>query len=647
MRYEQGRAAPRQPQILVAAAPGDPRALRLVDDLQAMGWNIFLAETPEIAEEIAPRAICVVVLRPRYWNAPPIAATVRANPPYLIPVLAEPMPLPRGPWTFEPIPMESPRQVATEVAQALEDGLRALDWRRSSRPNPVVPRDTYPSAGPSSMPYRPDYDPFAPAAGSGNLAERAFPTPSRPAARAGVPLTLQPVPAKRRAGAGRVVGPVLSVLVIAGLLFGGYKAGVLNKVKGLLSKGTAATSTATQPIAYSAALPGPGCDKGGGTWEPVHDSSLTLACQTGGTLVTKNSNFDTVGTIYFAGKDLAPFPASYRVQLTASIQSGDASTGVGLEVHGQAHSGGQVLDVQSSGWVLDDYGTDGHLTQRLALGFFPQPVKTFVMVVDVEGGAMTLTINNVVVDTVLNATYDATETIGLIIEDGGATKPIVALFSQFSYTPLTAPGVNATAIAATATAVAMSAKPYQAAIPGPGCDKGKGQWDPTTFGDPTTTIKCLSDGLQITQPGTAQNVGEVNFYNLDGNFPANYTLAAQVTMNTIAGGCVGFFARSSAAGSYHVYVCGDGAWRICKRMGAAPCSNLDAGNIAINTNTPAQLDLMVSGSTLTFTINGVKVSAAKDPATPLTATDDISLALDASSNTAVAVFRNFVFTPLP
>lgn len=632
MRYEPMRPGPRQPQILVASAPGDPRAIRLVDDLLAMGWQVILADTPELAEELAPSAICIAVLRPRYWNAPPIAATVRANPPYLIPVMAEPMALPRGPWSFEPIPMESPRQVADEVADALEDGFRALSWRRPSRPNPM-PRDAFSARR---------GDEFG-----------ARSMPSRPSLRAAAVSPLAPLPAKKASGSSRTVGGVISLLVIAGLLFGGYKFGLISDLKKILGKSVSSTPIATQPVSYTTNLPGPNCDKGGGKWEALTDSTLAGMCQSNGFLLTKSGAFDTTGEIFFDGKDLAPFPASYQVQVTATIVAGDANAGVGVELHRQTPQGGQIFDVQSNQWIMTLNDKSGVPARRLALGFFPKSTQTFVLSAVVTGGMMTLSINNVQVDTVMDGTYATTDTIALVLADPGAKKAALALFTQFTYTPLKTPALAPTAVAATATAQATALTPYSAASPGPGCDKGKGQWNPYDYGNSASVIKCLSNGLQVALSGTAAaggNPAEVKFYDLDGNFPANYKIAVTVDMSNINLGGAGIFLRTKdGVASYHVYVFSNGSWDIRKNdLTQGTSSTLNAGNFALNTNAPVQLVVAISGTTISLTINGTTVSTTKDVTTPaLTSTDDISLALNGAGSQAALVFSNFTFTPLP
>jgi hypothetical protein len=631
MRYEDERPVPpRRARVLVAAAPGDPRAIRLVDDLQAMGWDVQLAETPDVAEDYAGESICVAVLRPRYWNAPPIAAMVRANPPYLIPVLAEQMPLPRGPWAYEPIPMESPSQVAEEVAQAIEDGVRALGMRRPSYP----PRNAYPPA---------QVDEFAGMATARGTAQSAAGIGARSLPGHGAVRVSAPPATPAKKGGSRVAGTIISLIVAAGLIFGGIKYGY-PYIKKYLHKSTTA-STTSAPVAYATTLPGPNCDTGGGVWEHLGDASLAGTCEKNGFLLKKNSNFGIAGEVFFDGKGGAPFPASYQVQITATIESGDANAAVGLEVHRQTTRGGEILAAANAVWEFDLNDTSGN-PQRLAIGFFQKPVKTFTLAVKVMGPVMTLTINGVTVDTITNTTYATTNALALVLEDVGATKPASALFSQFSFTPLATPVLSNADAVATATAVAQHQPAYKAAVPGPGCDKGKGQWDPIDLGDPTTKITCTSKGMQMVQPATAQYIGQARFFDLDGNFPANYSVAVSIDLSNINGGRAGIFARASAAGGYHVYIYPTGTWTILKDDANGNATKLGTGQVTLNAAQLVQLVVTARGTTISLSVNGAQATSISDTTSPLTATNDVSLVTDAGTADATAVFSDFVFTPL-
>lgn len=620
MYGERERSGPRRARVVVAAAPGDPRAVRLVDDLTALGWDVRLAETPDDAEAYGAGAIGVAVLRPRYWNAPPIAALVRSNPPYLIPVLAEPMALPRGPWAYEPIPMNSPSQVLEEVDQALSDGVRSLGMRRPSHPPPqrIVEADPFEMAtarvGASSVPNR--------------------------TAMRGVAI---PAEEQKASGGQRVLSSIISLIVAAAVIYGAVRYG-LPYIKAHMHTTTA--STATAPQSYTAQLPGPKCDTGPATWEPISDTSLTGTCGSDGFTLRKSGNFSVAGEVFFDGVHNAPFPASYQAQVTATILSGDANAAVGLEVHRQTPRGGQTLSAAATGWLFTLNDTTG-TPHQLALGFFHKPAKTFALDVRVVGAVLTLTINGATVDTITDTTFTTTSAIALVVEDPGATKAVTAKFAQFTFTPLSTPALSPTAAAATATATMRATPPYSAAKPGPGCDTGAGQWDPTTFGDPTTKVQCTANGLQVTQPAAATLIGQVHFYNRDGNFPMNYSVAVTMDLSNANGGKAGIFVRVGAVGMYRFYVYASGQWAIYKIPVNGQPMDFDSGQTMLSDVQHVQMLVTVKGSTLSLSLNGTQVSSKSDTTMPYTTTDFISLAVNALGATSVVTFSHFVFTPLP
>jgi hypothetical protein len=325
--------------------------------------------------------------------------------------------------------------------------------------------------------------------------------------------------------------------------------------------------------------------------------------------------------------------------------SGDAYAAVGLEVHRQTPRGGQTLSAASNGWLFTLNDTSG-TPHQLALGFFHKPTKTFVVAVRVVGAVLTLVINGATVDTVTDTTFTTTNAIALVVEDPGATKPVTASFAQFTFKPLTTPALSPTAAAATATATTRAMPPYTATNPGPGCDTGAGQWDPTTFGDPTTTVQCTASGLQVTQPAAATIIGQVHFYNRDGNFPANYSVAVTMDLSNSAGGKAGIFVRNSAAGKYRCYVYASGVWAIYKIPAQGQPMDFDSGQIALNAAQPVQMLVTVKGTTLSLSLNGTQVSSKADTSAPYTTTDFISLAVNALGATSVVTFSHFVFTPL-
>ena len=125
---EQGSPFSDQPAYtLIAAGPGDERAITLLQTIRKAGLRVTYAETVNIAARASDAAACVVVLRPDTWKTPTIATILRTKPDYLLPVLAEPMELPRGPWTQEAIHLAlEPGVAEQEIIQALQTRLATL-----------------------------------------------------------------------------------------------------------------------------------------------------------------------------------------------------------------------------------------------------------------------------------------------------------------------------------------------------------------------------------------------------------------------------------------------------------------------------------------------------------------------------------------
>src|SRR5258708_33111208 len=93
----------------------------MVQEMRQAGLRGPYAETISLAVRASEVAACVAVLRPDTWKTPSIATMMRAQPSYLLPVLAEPMELPRGPWTQAPISLaEEPGEAERLLIQELQ-----------------------------------------------------------------------------------------------------------------------------------------------------------------------------------------------------------------------------------------------------------------------------------------------------------------------------------------------------------------------------------------------------------------------------------------------------------------------------------------------------------------------------------------------
>src|SRR6185437_7037091 len=140
------------------------------------------------------------------------------------------------------------------------------------------PRGTYADTGRSSRPNAADFPPGL---------NGGFGVPGNAAAK----------PAKKPASAGRSVGILLTVLVVlGGLGYGGYH--YRTKLLGKFFPQQASGHTVMQP--YTAAIPGPTCDKGKGQWAlPKDHAFFTTACQANALLMTQTKSATTLAEIDF------------------------------------------------------------------------------------------------------------------------------------------------------------------------------------------------------------------------------------------------------------------------------------------------------------------------------------------------------------
>jgi hypothetical protein len=113
-------AMPDTRQTLLVAAPDDPLANELVTALRASGINILVANAIALASRADEFAICTIILRPGQWRTTPVITTaMRCNPRYMIPVLAEPMSLPRAAWSTEAVNIKEPLSETVHELEAM------------------------------------------------------------------------------------------------------------------------------------------------------------------------------------------------------------------------------------------------------------------------------------------------------------------------------------------------------------------------------------------------------------------------------------------------------------------------------------------------------------------------------------------------
>jgi hypothetical protein len=218
-------------------------------------------------------------------------------------------------------------------------------------------------------------------------------------------------------------------------------------------------SLLTRP--YSATVPGSRCDLGGARWaigqyfkvssdvqetpQTVFDTTTEMTCKPDGLLVTKKDHFNYYATLVFEDRDSTALPRHFKTQITSTIVSSQqASVELGVRVQKPAITdsensgyGNDTLTVREDGaWEVRRVGNaSGSVTAVLAHGKV-QSAKTFTLAAEVDGPAMTFSINGSTVATVSDSTYQSSHGISFGVADPTAKSSLSALFSHFTYTPL-------------------------------------------------------------------------------------------------------------------------------------------------------------------------------------------------------------------
>lgn len=603
--------------ILMAAGPQDEQAEALVQALRKTGLRVIFAQTAALALWASDSTACIVVLRPDTWKTPAIATVLRAKPAYLIPILAEPMDLPHGPWTHEAISLgNAPEQTAQAILQVIRAYLATR------------PASTLSSTG---------KDAFV------------------------APLKFK----QRRRSIGRPFFTALLVLLIIGLAAAlGYRY-TTHPAQGQNGNPQVNLSTAPPQVVYTAQAPGQNCDTGSGDWSigvrykkdkntEVIDKFTEQQCQSHGTLLTRTGDYGVFSEIFFNGtSSFTTLSQHYRAQVDATIVAGDENADLTMDVHIDTASYARYgFNINTLGrWEANTASpVDGSPINRLAIGFLPHASKTYTLAAEMDGPVMTFFINGAPVTTVTDTTYTANDSLAFGIADNTAAQPISALFSNFQYKELAPSTLTTPQMLATATVQAQAnmQTSYTAHIPGYGCDQGTGQWQPLADRRVDTgNLQCLPNGMQLTYPGNTRFIQEEDFYWLNGHFPQNYQVSASIDVRNAGGSCAGLGTRMNPEdeqfGSYVFIICPDGSWQIA--LVTNSFQNLAEGQV--NAQNVYTITATANGSSQSLSINGRLITTITN--SQLKNTDHLSLlvGLYTTDKSASATFSNFVFTPLP
>jgi hypothetical protein len=647
----------RSPLIVVIAPPDYTRGSHIVDALYDMGWDAVLAETLAQASRAADAAACAIVLTRNDWRDPLIVAAIRTRPAVLIPLLAEPMPLPKGPWTASPIDARLPAQ---EIAGFISDA-SGITVRRNAnvtpRYTPSRPRDrSYTNSRPTnsrpvSRPRDPEQSMSSPMRSYGGATSFTAMAPNAIRSTSKRPIRKKPSQSTR------IINSLFSFVLLLAVLGGGYylysHPSTWNRIKGKIPFLSGLNSPGNSTVTpYTTNIPGPDCDKGAGKWQKgTTSANFTFTCQGDGLLVTQSGDYDHVNGVYFQGTS-HPLSANYHVEVTAAIQSTDASNIIGVMIHAKNGgngnlSGGQFFAVHASGeWDVYTIGSDGAAVAKpIATGILAQMDKTLTFVVDTNGPLLSLSINGNSVGSIADGSSLATDGIGLVVTNKGGANPLKALFSKFVYKPLPASTISPTNVLATVTAQAgeLNKTKYTANVPGPGCDKGSAQWGPPSFYGQNATVTCDNNVMTLKKAagtGTRSDFS-TSFLGVNyGQFPANYTVSVTVDPTNLAEGCFFIGTHNTTSGAYWFVGCQDGSWEIDIINGAQKTMKAHGTGTRKSPYTVVVAD---TGASKTFTISG---TAHQFSDSSLTATDNILLGIIADPALAAsAAFSNFSFEP--
>lgn len=649
------QATPYARQTLLVAAPDDPLASELVTALRALGTNILVGNTIALASRADEFAICIVILRPGQWRTTTTVATaMRCNPHYMIPILAEPMPLPNGAWATEAINVKEP---LSETAHELEA---------------LVNKQLQASSNDTHIDQRQQTKQNVQASDSNRM------------------LRIKPYNAnRRRLNSLLKYVPIFLLLVLfAGIVI--YS--VTHKIstppspfKNILSGGNS-TSNPAFGQSYKAAAPG-GCNGTDKNWwnlgayfktlgtptatavktntasketptpYVVQDNSTVATCKSDGLHVQHNDYYDTFGEVFFQGDTPETLPQHFSTQITATTSNTTNRAIFMLGVRTQSNGEGGtdrgygddslIVGVDGSWRTVRHNDVTGQEDTPFTRGFV-KPAQTMTLGAEVEGARITFSINGQKLLPIVDTTYPNGHGIGFGLADDKATSPPSAVYTNFSYQPLDK--TNLTNRAAAATAIAQASQrmstTYTTPTPGFGCDQNGGQWEPVTEEENYATASCQPNGLSLSQGTDAKYNGYESFYGFDGNLPTNYNVSVQIDTSQLPNGCAGLTTRTDKrAAGYFFRVCYDGYWTIGRYdSNGGEGQTLKDGSVMAQTS--YTMVATSQGDVQSLSLGGVTVATLSDSNLPTT--DHIELAMYAGQDTAgTAVFSNFSFTPLP
>lgn len=187
--------------------------------------------------------------------------------------------------------------------------------------------------------------------------------------------------------------------------------------------------------------------------------------------------------------------------------------------------------------------------------------------------------------------------------------------------------------------------PYIASFPGPGCDKGHGNW--AVADSRSGVVSCTATGMRLTQPPGARGLAEVYFYGpLSGVEVADNESIGIDIRNLTAHACVGIRTRNQGEepGGYGLFVCRNGSWQISRYDNTTGNAKMvSAGTMTASSS--YHLQVISNNTSQSIAINGSKTHTIHD--STYKSSSFIALVLySGASGSDSAVFSNFIYTPI-
>jgi hypothetical protein len=196
------------------------------------------------------------------------------------------------------------------------------------------------------------------------------------------------------------------------------------------------TASALAKQAYSAAVPGPGCDTGAGHWRNPDPSAATITCGAGGMLLARPNSPSAANTLVSFDWPGHSFPSAYSVAAQVSqLGTGNCAVIYARMTRGTLTSyvfsvcrdgGAHIFKLTAVGDLV--VLKNGAIPANNSFYQFTATVNRDSLSLSVFPGSTTLT--------VVDSDYSATDYVGLGVYTEYGDPP-TALFSNFVYGPQT------------------------------------------------------------------------------------------------------------------------------------------------------------------------------------------------------------------